>query len=182
MQKSCTAPPSTTPTRIHSVPGQIAELRRQRRPDQRPGPGDRREVVPEDHPAVGRHEVAPVVDALRRRRPAGVEREQLGREERPVESVRDRVHGDRRDDEPDRVDRLAARRARASRSRTAPASATASQPTALQKPLARREAGAPDGSALNVGAGPVYASWYLDCALQAVHSGIKAAQPLSARR
>ena len=69
MQKSCTAPPSTTPTRIHSVPGQIAELRRQRRADQRPGPGDGGEVVAEDHPAVGGHEVAAVVDALRRRLP-----------------------------------------------------------------------------------------------------------------
>ena len=49
--------------------GQVAELRRERRADQRPGPGDGREVMAEDDPAVGRHEVAAVVDALRRRRP-----------------------------------------------------------------------------------------------------------------
>ena len=63
-------------------PRQIAELRRQRRPDQRSRAGDRGEVMAEHDPAVGRNEVAPVVDALRRRRSRVVEREQLGGEER----------------------------------------------------------------------------------------------------
>ena len=45
-------------------PRQVAELRAQRRPDQRTGAGDGGEVVPEDDPAVGRNEVVAVVDAL----------------------------------------------------------------------------------------------------------------------
>ena len=61
---SCTQPPSTAPTRIHSVPGQVAELRGERRADQRARPGDGREVMAEDDPAVGGHEVAAVVQPL----------------------------------------------------------------------------------------------------------------------
>ena len=48
--KSCTAPPSTTPTMSQIVPGQEAELRGQRRPDERSGAGDGREVVAEQRP------------------------------------------------------------------------------------------------------------------------------------
>ena len=55
--------------------GQVAELRGQHRPDQRTRAGDRREVVAEDDPPVGRHEVLPVVEPIRRRRPRVVERE-----------------------------------------------------------------------------------------------------------
>ena len=88
--------------------GEVAELGRERRADQRPGTGDRGEVVPEDHPAVGGHEVPPVVEARGRGRPLGIEGEDPCREEGRVEAVRDQV--DRRgcDDEPDRVDRLPA--------------------------------------------------------------------------
>jgi hypothetical protein len=35
-------------------------LRRQHRPDQRPGPGDRREMMAEEHGSVGGHEIQPV--------------------------------------------------------------------------------------------------------------------------
>src|SRR5581483_12370806 len=66
-------------------PGKIAELRGERRADQRPRPRDRGEVVAEDDPAVRRHEVAPVVDALRGCDPFRVEREHARGEERAVE-------------------------------------------------------------------------------------------------
>ena len=51
--------------------GQITHLRGQHRPDQRPGTGDRREMMPEEHVAVGRHVieavVAPISGRLARR-------------------------------------------------------------------------------------------------------------------
>ena len=52
--------------------GQIAELRGERRADQRAGAGDGGEVVAEDDPAMGRHEVAAVVEALGGRGARGV--------------------------------------------------------------------------------------------------------------
>ena len=87
---------------------QVAELRRQRRADQRPGAGDGGEVVAEHDPAVGRHEVAAVVEALGRRGARGVEDQHLGRDEGAVEAVADGIDADRRDDEPEAVDGLAA--------------------------------------------------------------------------
>ena len=90
-------------------PRQVAELRRERRPDERPGAGDRREVVAEDHPAVRGHEVAPVVEPLGRRRARGVEREDARGDEGGVEAVRDEVRAERPRHEEDAVDGLAAR-------------------------------------------------------------------------
>ena len=52
---------------------QIAELRRERRADQRTGAGDRGEVMAEHDPAMRRHEVAAVVQPHRRRCARGVE-------------------------------------------------------------------------------------------------------------
>src|SRR5262249_45273762 len=87
---------------------EIPELRRQDRTDERPGAGDGREVMPEHHPAVGGDEIAAIVQALRRGRSRGVEREDARRDEGAVEPVRERVAGDGGDDEPDRVHRLTA--------------------------------------------------------------------------
>ena len=75
--KSCTAPPSATPTMIQMRARQKAELRGERRADERAGAGDRGEVMAEDDPAVRRHEVAAVVEPLGRRRARRVEREDL---------------------------------------------------------------------------------------------------------
>ena len=47
--------------------GQIAELRGERRADERAGSGDGREVMAEHDPVVRRHEVAAVVESLGRR-------------------------------------------------------------------------------------------------------------------
>ena len=76
--------------------GQIAELRGERGPDERAGAGDRREMVAEDDPAIRRHEVAPVVEPLRRRRTLGVEREDLGGDQLAVEAVGDGIAADAR--------------------------------------------------------------------------------------
>ena len=48
--------------------GQIAHLRREHRADQRPGAGDRGEMMAEQHVAVGRNVIEAVVVAIGRRR------------------------------------------------------------------------------------------------------------------
>ena len=53
--------------------GEVAELRGQDGADQRPGAGDRGEVMPEHHPPMGRDEVLPVGVGLRRRLPQFVD-------------------------------------------------------------------------------------------------------------
>jgi len=85
---------------------QIAELRRQRRPDQRPRPGDGGEMVAEHHPPVGRHEIAPIVEAFRRRRPCFIQHQHLGRQPGAVKPVGESVNARRCGNEPDRVDAL----------------------------------------------------------------------------
>ena len=67
--------------------GQVAKLDRQDRPDQGARAGDRREVVPEEDPAVGRVEVLAVVVLVRRGDPGVVERRHARREERAVIAV-----------------------------------------------------------------------------------------------
>ena len=64
MTKSCTAPPSTTPKTIQSMPGEVAELRGQHGAHQRAGAGDGGEVVAEEDAARRRHEVAAVAEPL----------------------------------------------------------------------------------------------------------------------
>ena len=107
MTKSWTAPASTTPNTIQIVPGQVAELGGQHRADQRARAGDRGEVVAEEHPAGGRHEVAAVGQPLGRRGPAVVEAEDPVGEEAAVEAEGDEVGADGGEDEPGGADRLA---------------------------------------------------------------------------
>jgi hypothetical protein len=87
---------------------EVAELRGQRRPDERPRPGDRREVVPEHDPPVGRHVVAPVRQPLGGGPAGRVEGEDARRDEPRVEAVGDEIRADGRGDEPRGADRLAA--------------------------------------------------------------------------
>ncbi len=87
--------------------GQVAELRREHRPDQRTGPRDRREMVAEQHPLVRGVEIAPVGARDRRRRPAVVEREDFGGEERAVETIGQDIRARRGDHQPQRVDLFA---------------------------------------------------------------------------
>ena len=78
-------------------PGSEAELRGEHRADERPGAGDRREVMPEEDQPVRRVVVVAVVALVRRRDPAVVERHHSGGDERAVVAVRDRQ--DRREPE-----------------------------------------------------------------------------------
>ena len=59
--------------------GQVAELRRQRRADQRARAGDGGEVVAEHDPLVGGHEIVPVAQPLGGRGAAVVERHHAAR-------------------------------------------------------------------------------------------------------
>ena len=105
---SWTHPPSTEPNRIHSVPGQIAKLRSQGWPDQRTRPRDGGKVMTEDDPAMRRHEVAAVIEALGRSRTGGVHRQDPGGDPGGVEPVADDVNADAGRDQPQRVDGLIA--------------------------------------------------------------------------
>ena len=107
--KSCTAPPKITPAISHIVPGRKPNCAASVGTDQRPGAGDRREVMAVEHPPLRRHEVAPVVEPLGRRGPPPVETHHAIGDEPRVEAIRDDVGADARDDDPRRVDRLAAR-------------------------------------------------------------------------
>ena len=86
--------------------GQITHLRGQHRADQRSGAGDGGEMVAEQHVAVGRHVVEPVIVAIGRRLPRRVDAEHLVGDEQRVEAVGDEVDADRRDDQPGGVDRI----------------------------------------------------------------------------
>ncbi len=96
MTKSCTAPPSDHARDEPQRARQVAELRGQHRADERPRPRDGGEVVAEEHPLVGRHEVAAVAQPLGRRRAAVIEAEDLERDEPGVEPVGDDVARTRR--------------------------------------------------------------------------------------
>ncbi len=58
---------------------QVTELRRQRRPHQRPRTGNRREMMPEDDPFIGGLEIVSVAQPLSRRGPAIVQSHHLRR-------------------------------------------------------------------------------------------------------
>jgi hypothetical protein len=68
----------------------VAELRRQDRPDQRPGAGDGREVMAEEHPARRGVVVVAVVLRVRRRRAGVVEHEKTRGDEGAVVAIGDR--------------------------------------------------------------------------------------------
>ena len=107
MTKSCTAPPSTTPIKIHSVAGQIAELRGQHRPDQRSRPGNGRKMMAENNPFVRSHEILAVVVDFAWRGAAVVEREHARGNPFGIKPVADGVGADRRDENIGGIDRLA---------------------------------------------------------------------------
>ena len=86
--------------------GQEAELRGERRADQRAGAGDGREVVAEDHPLRCRHEIAAVVQAAR---PACARRasspKTVSRDESRIEPIGDGVRTDGGHHQPRGADR-----------------------------------------------------------------------------
>ena len=85
-----------------------AHLRGEDRAHQRPRAGDRCKMMTEEHEAVGRHVVEPVVAADRGRPAGGVGPEDRGRDEAAIETVGDGIDADRGDHDPERVHRLAA--------------------------------------------------------------------------
>jgi hypothetical protein len=87
---------------------QVAHLRGEHRAHERPGTGDRSEVVPEEHPPVGRLEVHPVVEPLGRGGPGVVDLQDLAHDELGVEAVGDRVGAERGAQQPDGRDLLVA--------------------------------------------------------------------------
>ncbi len=89
--------------------GEKAELGGQRRPYERSGAGNGREMMTRCHPLVGRTEVAAVVEALGRSRAAIVETKHGISEVARVEAVRHQVGAYAGDDEPPGADGLSAR-------------------------------------------------------------------------
>jgi len=87
---------------------QIAKLRGERRSDERPRPGDCGEVVAEENPFVGGHEVAAVVMALAGRGAGVVEGENFGGHEGGIEPVRHQIAAHCSHNEPGSVERFAA--------------------------------------------------------------------------
>ena len=108
MVKSCTAPPSTAPNKIQSRPGQIAELRRERRADERSRSGNSSEMMAEQNPFICRLEIVTVAEFLGRRRAAVVERHDLRGDEFTVEPEPDQENTHGRGDDPEAVYRLPA--------------------------------------------------------------------------
>src|SRR5262249_22222414 len=88
--------------------GQIPELRSERGADERTRSGYGGEVMAEDHPAMRRDIVATVVEALGRRGARGIRRQHLRGDPGGVETVAEKVDADRRGDDPERIDGLAA--------------------------------------------------------------------------
>jgi hypothetical protein len=84
-------------------PRGVAELRREHGPDERPGAGDRREVVAEQHPARRRVIVVPVILRVRGRASRVVEDEEARGDERRVVAVGDREDAENRDQDVQRV-------------------------------------------------------------------------------
>ena len=89
-------------------PGQVTHLRGQHRTDQRTGPGDRREVVPEQDPAIGGVEVLAIAVGFGRCCTVVTRFDDLALDQSRIEAVRDDVGTHRGDDEPDGVHVLAA--------------------------------------------------------------------------
>ena len=86
--------------------GQIAHLGGQHRTHQRTRTGDGREVVTEQHPAVGRHVVGAVLEDLGRGGVVVPGFDDLHLDQPGIEPEADDVGADGGDDEPDRVDGL----------------------------------------------------------------------------
>ncbi len=84
--------------------GQIAELRGQHRPDQRPGAGDGGKVMAKEHPFVGGIIVVAVVEQVGWCDVPVIQCQNFGCNKCRVETVGQNINADRGDQNPDRVD------------------------------------------------------------------------------
>ena len=78
-------------------PGRVAELRRQHRTDERTRPGDRGEMVTEEHPPGRGVIVLPVGAGVRRRHPRVVEDHDARGDERAVIAIGDHQNPENRE-------------------------------------------------------------------------------------
>ena len=99
--------PQHHPNQNPQRPGQVTELGRQHRADQRSGPRDGREMMAEHNPFVRLDVVPTVLVDLAGRGPSVVEREHARADPLRVEPIADGVGTERRQQEIHRVDRLA---------------------------------------------------------------------------
>ncbi len=88
--------------------GQVAHLRGEHGPDQRPGAGDGGKVVAKQHVFIGRNVVQAIVVARGRCRTAGVQRQHTLGDEQAVVAVGNQVHRYGGNNYPQRVNGLAA--------------------------------------------------------------------------
>ena len=88
---------------------QETKLRREHRPDQRTRPGDRGEVMAENHPAICRNEIFSIIVHDRRRGAFIIQDENFCREPFAVEAIADRERAKPGRDDPERADLFAAR-------------------------------------------------------------------------
>ena len=89
--------------------GQISHLRGKHRPNQRPRTRNGREVVAEQYVSIGRAIVETVVEAVGGCRSRGIDAQNFVGDELPVKSIGDEIDRDGGRNQPDSVDRLAAR-------------------------------------------------------------------------
>jgi hypothetical protein len=87
--------------------GKVSKLRCEGRADERSGAGDGREVMAEEHPFVGGHEVAAVVVPFRRGCARVVQCQNLGGNKSRIQAECYEITTKRRDHKPHRVERLA---------------------------------------------------------------------------
>ena len=113
MVMSCTQPPSTAPTSIHSVPGRYPNCAASVGTDQRTGSGNRSEVMAEHDPSMGRNKIPAIVEAYGRRRAAVIDTQHTRGDPGAVEAIADGVDADRSDHDPHRIDRFAAMQSKA---------------------------------------------------------------------
>ncbi len=83
-------------------------MRGKRGADERTRPGDRGKMVAKEDPFVGRHEVAAIVVAFRRRGARVVKRQDFGSHESGIETECDEITAKRGNDKPHGVERFAA--------------------------------------------------------------------------
>ncbi len=102
--KSCTAAGQDPANDDPQCSGQIAELRRQYRADQGARARNGREMMAEDHPFVGGHEVAAVFETFGGSGARIIQLQYAVGKEAAVKAVADGKNASRRDHEPDGVD------------------------------------------------------------------------------
>ena len=99
---SWTAPGEADAADQPDEPGRVAELRREHRADERPGAGDRREMVAEQHPPRRHVVVVAVGPGVGGGWPGVVQDHDLRRDERAVVAVGDGQDAEDREDDEER--------------------------------------------------------------------------------